>query len=124
MMKKSLSIAYIVIPLLIGVFLGIWQVRPLVADEASDSFHRMMHNIERWTREPRYVGSDELKRVRAEIVDEIKAMGLIVITHDVTYTRDEARQARLLLGSLRELHNRHFVDETIYLQNIFVKTDI
>ena len=123
MLKKSLSIVYIAIPLLIGVFLGIWQIWPPAADEASDSFQRMMYNIERWTQRPRYVGSDELKRVRAEIVAEIEAMGLDVIMHDATYTRDEVRQARLLLGSTRELHDRHFVDDTVYLQNIFVKLE-
>ena len=123
MLKKSLSVSYIAIPLLIGILLGVWQVRPLVADETSDSFHRMMYNIERWTQRPRYVGSDEIKRVRAEIIAEIEAMGLVVVTHDVTYTRDEVRQTRLLRGSTRILHDRHFVDDILHLQNIFVKLE-
>jgi len=119
--KIYLSI-YVVLPLIIGVFLGIWQVQPPSANEDSPAFQRMMYNIERFAVQPRIVGTTELEHTRTMIVAEIENMGLFPITHYTWYTRDEAISANRRLRGGLESRFDNLPDEFI-VQNIFVKLE-
>ncbi|MCL2548657.1 MAG: M28 family peptidase [Symbiobacteriaceae bacterium] len=50
---------------------------PGVDHHLYQDYQRMMQNIERWSPEPRYTGSDEIERVRRELLIEITSMGLV-----------------------------------------------
>ena len=123
------SAIFITIALIAGIITGILQIKPPMADENSPEFQRMMYNIERWSQRPRYSGSAEIQRVRAEIIEEIEAMGLVPTLQDVSYTRAEATAAVGRLhrtqGFFIALPNRPFVlgRGTLQLQNIFVRLE-
>jgi len=125
--KKRIYIAIsILVPLLIGITLGIWQVQPQRANGDSPVFQSMMHNIERLAQSPRHTGTPdafiELKRVRSEIIAEIESMGLEPIIHDVSLFRMEVTEIRQLLGR-RALYRRYFHDQFLPLQNILVRLE-
>ena len=90
MMKSRANLIFTVLTIFIslvsGAILGFWQIQPPSVDRNSPVypiFLQMMENIERWTQAPRLVGSEELERVRTEIVSEIEGMGFSPIIHHV-----------------------------------------
>jgi len=148
--KKILSALLIAITLTVGIILGLWQVKPPRLDESSPDYpvyQRMMSNIERLASEPHPSGSAEIERVRAELIAEIKAMGLTPIVEDVSFTPSELAEIFLWIDGassveqwwfwheewVRERHNIHSADDWFEymvkhqgadtLQNILVKLD-
>ena len=115
----------VVVPLIIGIVIGVWQIKPPFVDTNSVSYQRMMNNIERFTHEPHVSGSKEIEIVCAEIVAEIEGMGLTPIIQEVEYTRDEVIAARVRLGgNPNALPGRfHLLPDTLTLRNIFVKLE-
>jgi len=90
--NQALYIVIITFALIIGIILGLWQVKPPQVDETSlfyPAFLKMMANIERLAVEPHPSGSAEIERVRAELLAEIEAMGLTAIVEDASYTKPE-----------------------------------
>ena len=122
MKTKLLRVAFILLPLIAGIFLGIWQVKPPSANEDSPAFQRMMYNIERLTAQPRVVGTIELEQSRNQIIAEIEDMGLTPITHFAQYTKDEAIAAnrRLRAGLESRFHN---LPDEFTVKNIFVELE-
>lgn len=124
---KTLAITFILLPLILGVVVGIWQVIPQRVNEDDPTFQHMMHNIERLAQRPRHTGTPsalaELERVRYEITMEIKDMGLEPIIHDVYLSRPEVERIRHLLGGRRTINDRFFHDDYLPLQNILVRLE-
>jgi hypothetical protein len=86
--------------LALGTYLGLMQVRPPALNEKSQlypSYQRMMANIQRMAAVPHPSGSTEIDAVRAQIIDEIKGMGLNPVLESYTRTRRD--------GSSLELQN-------------------
>ena len=79
--KIFLRLALIVFTITIGVILGIGQIKPPVADETSPGFQRMMNNIERLARNPRYTGSDEIEIVCIRIQSPDTDRGILFVSH-------------------------------------------
>ena len=100
--KTILGVIIIALVLLGAAFFSIWRINPPRADESSPKFQRMMHNIERFTQDIRFVGTANHALVRDEIIAEIEAMGLTPTIHRTrAYLRDSL-EARLLIF---EWHN-------------------
>lgn len=149
--KTILHIAPIVITLIIGIALGLWQVMPPPVDEASPNYpayQQMMENIQSMATEPRPSGSEKLTDVRAWLVGEIEGMGLAPILEDAVFTAAELADLRVARYDMtkdewwaenRERierdHNIHNVDDwfayvsgadadgILRLQNILVKLE-
>ena len=101
--KKYLSLLCIVVPLIIGIVLGVWQTQPPRACKSSDiypAYERMMVNLRQMTTGPRPSGSEENAIVRAKILSEIKDMGLMPTVQDTAYTLDEMIEKLLSDGGV------------------------
>ncbi|MDR2713359.1 MAG: M20/M25/M40 family metallo-hydrolase [Clostridiales bacterium] len=90
--KTIFKILLITITLIIGIVLGVWQLKPPHADKSSPmypAYERMLHNIERFAVNPHPAGSVENDVVRAQILDEIMSMGLVPALDKASYTAAE-----------------------------------
>jgi hypothetical protein len=107
--KRVLRVLLIVATLVIGIILGLWQVRPPALPHKSTAeyliYQNMMENIQKLAAEPHPSGSIEIEVVRAEIIAEIESMGLKPDIQDAGYM----------------LWNPD--SESLLLQNILVKLD-
>ena len=84
--KQIFNFLILSVSLILGAILGFWQIQPPAVNRNSavyPTFLKMMENIERWTQEPRPIGSDKLEFVRTEIISEIENMGFSPIVHSV-----------------------------------------
>jgi len=114
---------------ILGILLAFIQIAPLSADESSASFQRLMHNIQRWTTQPRLMGSAYIEYVRAGLIAEIEDMGLTPELQDFVYTLGDVMAARALLGQhwvyggihYTRMHSAFFTDGPIHMQNILVR---
>ena len=96
--KTILSFVLVIITLVIGIMMGLWQVKPIPVDEASSyypAYQRMMENIQTIAVEPRPSGSENLAAVRAWLIDEIEGAGLTPILEDVVFTASELADVRV-----------------------------
>jgi len=125
-----LHISLIVVTLVVGVIVGLWQIKPPQVNEASSAYpayQSMMNNIRKLTVEPHKSGSAAIEKVRSQILDEIKSMGLVPTVEQETYTAAEIAQTRARLGfsvaSGSTLASMVGEDGTLALQNIIVKLD-
>lgn len=92
MKKKLLYILLIVVTVLIGISLGLWQVKPPRVNKSSPdypAYQRMMENIRQFAVEPHAAGTEEIKTVRAQIISEIKDIGLSPIIEEKIYSKSE-----------------------------------
>lgn len=144
--KKILTIVITVITLSVGIVLGIWQIKPPRADDSSFAYQRMMDHIQSLAAEAHPSGSDEIERVRTELLAEIEEMGLSPAVEDASYTlygNDEAavwiydqksrqewwEENELIaeeyygVESAEEWFSTMVLDKTLPLKNIFVKLD-
>jgi Predicted aminopeptidases len=106
MKKKYLSLKYIVITLIIGIILGVWQIQPPRVDKSSDiypAYERMMANLQQFAAAPRPSGSAENAIVRAKMLSEIEDMGLTPIIQDTVFTLDEMIEKLLLDGGVSSM---------------------
>jgi hypothetical protein len=96
--KKAIPrIITVVITLVIGISLGLWQVKPPRVDESSldyQAYQQMMGNIKRLASMPHPSVSEEIEHVRAELLAEIESMGLTPIVEDASYTASELAELR------------------------------
>ena len=104
--KKYLSIVCIIITLIIGVTLGIWQTKPPRINKSSHiypAYERMMSNLQQMAVEPHPSGSAEIEIVRAQILAEIENMGLTPTIQDTVYTLDEVIEKLLSDGGVSSM---------------------
>ncbi len=148
--KTILEILLIIATLVIGIVLGVWQVKPPKVDEASSlypAYQRMMANIQKLATKPHPSGSAEIEIVRTQILDEIKSMGLTPIVENSIYTASEIADIVVRISNvgskdewwekrkewIEENYNIYSADDwfaskvgkdgTLLLQNILVKID-
>jgi len=90
--EKNLKTILLVTAVIFFTMLGILQIKPPSINVSSPKYpiyQQMMENIERWTVTPHPSGSAEINRIRAELINEIEAMGLTPIVEDASYSIGE-----------------------------------
>ena len=90
--KKHIRILCAVITLTVGIILGVWQTRPPRINKSSGtypSYERMMANLQKLAEKAHPSNSEEIKVVRAQLIEEIENMGLTPIIQDIVFTREE-----------------------------------
>lgn len=148
--KTTLHISLTIATLVIGIFLGLMQVKPPRVNEASDTYpayQRMLANIQKLATEPHPSGSAEIEIVRAQLLAEIEDMGLPYTVEDASYTALELAEIQVELSGASSIDewwewNKEWIEEeydihsiedalatmvgedgTLNLQNILVKLD-
>jgi len=108
--KKHIHIFCTVITLTVGIILGVWQTRPPRISKSSQmypAYERMMANLQKLAEKPHKSNSEEIKVVRAHLLEEIENMGLTPIIQDIVFTREELKDTFFFEGnqvsSLEEL---------------------
>ena len=104
--KKYLSVLCIVVTLIAGVILGVWQTIPPRIRKTSHiypAYERMMDNLQQMAVEPRPSGSKENEIVRAQILAEIENMGLTPTIQSTMYTLDEMIEKLLADGGVSSI---------------------
>ena len=104
--KKYLSLVCIIVTLIIGIVLGVWQIQPPRVNKSSDmypAYERMMVNLQQMAAAPRPGGSSENAVVRAKLLSEIEGMGLTPTIQDTVYTFDEMIEKLLLDGGVSSI---------------------
>jgi len=92
--KKHIRILCAVITLTVGIILGVWQTRPPRVNKSSSTYpayERMMANLQKLAEKPHPSNSEEIKIVRAQLLEEIENMGLTPIIQDIVFTREDLK---------------------------------
>ena len=124
--KIALYTLLAIVTLVIGISVGLWQIKPPRVNESSPNYpayQQMMENIRLFTSMgPHPSGSEEIEVVRAMIIAEIEDMGLTPVIQEKLYSKDEVLEyvERFLEMSIdeffeinRESLARHFDIHTI-----------
>lgn len=148
--KTTLHISLTILTLVIGITLGLLQVKSPRVNEASDTYpayQRMLANIQKLATEPHPSGSAEIEVVRTQLLAEIEDMGLAYTVEDASYTALELADIQVQLSGASSIdewwewnkewiakeYDIHSIEEmlatlvgedgTLNLQNILVKLD-
>ena len=124
--KKVLVGIVLIFASVMGVVVGIWQVRPVNADYTNLQFISMMQNINRWAI-VRPINSPALAQVKAEIFEEIESMGLEPAIQHVVLSEEQIIEKRTIITNRPpaplsdNFRNNRLNNGYLYLNNIMVK---